>query len=271
MTNTQSNSRLHPNLRRPGATLLALCLFGITSVSMAGQDRLSSAHREQLGAVPKGLPGDVVLQAHAIGDRMRTAGKEETVLDGQFLGAGDRKTLRVIHQLSGMVRIEGEKRKVPLTFDGEFAGGTLDRLDESLLETFVADTFEGMVYSVRSGGAVRLIGRGFGPDPRVAPNYAGARYDVYEVIAPARSRQDRQLRVKRYYFDSKTGFLDSTRYSDPSSSPALQVETRFSNWRQVEGSAYPGRVDRYENGNLIFSFIVSNASSRPRRDATKFR
>jgi len=28
---------------------------------------------------------------------------------------------------------------------------------------------------------------------------------------------------------------------------------------------------RLENGNLIFSFIASSASSRPRRDATKFR
>jgi hypothetical protein len=163
----------------------------------------------------------------------------------------------------------------PMGFTQRQAGGKFTR-DEAdafieLLEAAGRGEEDRVYGSVRSGGAVRLIGRGFGPDPRVAPNYTGARYDVYEVIAPARSRQERQLRSKRYYFDSKTGFLDSTRYSAPSSSPALPVETRFSNWRMVEGSAYPGRIDRYENGNLIFSFIVSTASSRPRRDATKFR
>jgi hypothetical protein len=77
--------------------------------------------------------------------------------------------------------------------------------------------------------------------------------------------------MKRYYFDSDTGLLNSTRYTDATVSTGLRVETRFSNWGQVEGSAYPGRIERFEDDRSVFTLIISAASSRPRRDATNFR
>jgi hypothetical protein len=133
------------------------------------------------------------------------------------------------------------------------------------------DTLEGLVYAARTGGAVRLLGRSFGPDSRIDPKYEGPRYDIYEVFAPVRTRQDRQIRMRRYYFDSSTGLLASTRYADASFSPPLKVETRFSNWQEVDGSVYPGRIERYENGNVAFSFVVTTASSHPRLSATQSR
>jgi hypothetical protein len=169
-----------------------------------------------------------------------------------------------------MVRVEGLQEK-PVSFDGDWTHGVSSRLEESLLETFVMDTPEGMVYAARSGGSVRLLGRGFGPDPRRTPNYQGPRYDIFEVIAPLRFASDRPLRVKRYYFDSVTGLPESTRYMDSTGSPAVTVETRFSGWRQLDGSSYPGRIERYENGRAVFSFIVTGASGRARQAAANFR
>ena len=250
-------------------TLLGVLLLGLVGSGgfLLGQDRLSAAQKQRLGTVTVNLPGDLLVQVRAVGDRMSRSGKEETVLEGELFGLGESKAVRVVHQLSGMVRIEGLRggQTVPLTFDGDLIRGSTGRIDESILETFAMDTIEGMVYSVRSGGAMRLLGRGFGPNPRAVPDYKGPRFDIYEITAPVRTRQDRQLRFKRYYFDSDTGFLVSTRYTDPTVSPGIRVETRFLNWQRVDGSAYPGRIERYENGNPVFSFVVATASSRGRR------
>lgn len=253
---------------------IATCsvLFGLCAASLLGQARVLPAQREQLSSVPRGLSGELLFQVRAVGARLQVPGKEETVLTGQWMTAGGNpKAIVVTQQISGMVRIDGVKDKVPITFDGDLSQGGSDRSQEALLETFVMDTIEGMVYSVRSGGAVRLLGRGFGADPRVVPDYKGPRYDIYEVTAPVRSRQDQQVRIKRYYFDSASALLVSTRYTDPTVSSGLNVETRFSEWRQVNGSLYPGRIERYENGQSIFSFIVTAASSHPRQAAANFR
>jgi hypothetical protein len=252
--------------------ILVGLLIAALPCGVLGQDRTASAVREQLSSVPRSLPVDVLEQVRALGDRMRTPGKEETLLTGQFTDAsGKSKAIQVIHQISGMVRIEGVRENRPLAFDGDLSRGAVDRSDESLLETFVMDTVEGMAYSLRSGGAMQLLGRRFGPDARTVRDYKGPWFDIYEVTAPTRSRQDRQLRMKRYYFDSDTRLLISTRYTDPAVSPSQTVETRFSNWQQLDGSVYPGRIERYENGQLAFSIVVTTASGRPRHDSTNFR
>jgi hypothetical protein len=177
----------------------------------------------------------------------------------------------VAHQLSGAVRIDGVKQDIPLTFDGAVTKGTDTLVDQALMESLVMDTIEGLVYSFRAGGALRLVGRGFGADPRVDPKYEGPHYDIFELLAPVRTRLDRELRLKYFYFDSSTGLLVSTRYTDTTFSPEIKVETRFSNWQQIEGSAFPGRIDRYQNSHLIFSLVVSKASSQPRQAVTKFQ
>ena len=253
------------------ATLVSVTLIGMLCPFLFSQDHLSPAQRESLDTATVGLPGDLLLQVRAVGDRMARPGEEATLLEGQLHGLGAAKTVRVLHQLSGMVRIDGVSKGEPLTFDGDFPRGLSGPIDQSLLEAFVMDSIEGMTYWARSGAHVRLIGRGFGPDPRINPDYQGVRYDIYEVIAPDRLRQDRKLTTKHYYFDSSTGLLLSTRYVDQSYSPPLKVETRFSNWDKSSGSAYPKRIEHFENGNLVFSFVVSTVSSQSRQDITKFR
>jgi hypothetical protein len=171
-----------------------------------------------------------------------------------------------------LIRLEGFKNKgAVLSFDGHRGNGITSRKeDEALMEVFVMDYSEGMLASVQQGEAVRLIGRGFGPDPRLVPDYKGPRYDIYEVTGPVRCRQDQLVRSKLYYFDSATGLLQSTRYYDRSVKPPVKIETRFSNWGDIEGSAYPARVDHYEGGKLVFSFIAESIEGGASIDKANF-
>ena len=63
-------------------------------------------------------------------------------------------------------------------------------------------------------------------------------------------------RGKRFFFDSSTGLLLRTLYTD-----GVAVETRFSNWTATDGSLYPSQIERYENGVRIFSFTASTITA----------
>jgi hypothetical protein len=217
------------------------------------------------------LPNVVLHQAAALGERVRT-GKEKIVFDGHFVDASGNRPAKVTYQVPGLVRLDGFKSgSARLAFDGERSYGVGTALDDAFLETFTIDTTEGLLAATRLGAGLRLLGRQFQPNPRSFPKYTGPRYDIYEVAVPVRSRSDRAVRLKRYYFDSKSGWLVRTRYRDDKVLPRVTVETRFSGWRTVDGSAYPERIDRYENGRPVFSFVTSTISTGPRVEPAEFR
>jgi hypothetical protein len=221
----------------------------------------------------KRVPG--VFQRHlgVLGNRMQVSGKELTTYSGEFMdAAGARSPARVLYQTPGLVRLDGFKPgQAVLSFDGDRALGVVSRDDELLLETFVMDMPEGMLASVQRSAAVRLLGLGFGPDPRKTPRYTGPRFDIFEVTTRVRSRSDRLIRSKLYYFDSQTGLLQSTRYYDRSRPAPVKLETRFSDWRYIDGSAYPGRIDHFEGGRRVFSFIAAAITAAPRVEPAQFR
>jgi len=220
--------------------------------------------RDELASVPRSIPSDLMHQVQVLGSRMRTEGKEESVFDGQFVdAAGRKKPMRVIHQISGAVQIESPEDKTALSFDGERTQGIRDRDGESLLDTFVSDSTEGMIYAVRNGASMQLLGRGFVSDAKRSDPQA-PRYDIYEVTTLDRTNKTAGLRIRRYYFDSQTGLLASTRYTDRN---GVAVETRFLGWGQADGSAYPSRIERYENGRLSFSFAAGAVTARSKRDS----
>jgi hypothetical protein len=39
----------------------------------------------------------------------------------------------------------------------------------------------------------------------------------------------------------------------------------------VGGSAYPGRIERFEEGKPVFSFVVTSLSAESRAEAASFR
>ena len=208
------------------------------------------------------LPSTLLRHVKALGNRAVQQEKEETELVGIFTDDQGRVLqARVVSRLSGEVLLEGFKDKKTVRFDGLNSAGEIDRVDEALLETFAIDTVEGMFVSLKTGGALQILGMGFGPAS--SANSSGLRYDIYDVTIPTRTRRDLALRTRRYFFDSETGILVRTRYVDPTVGAGLQVETRFSQWRTVDGSLYPGLIERFEDGRLLFSFRPVTFRSRP--------
>src|SRR6185436_20097700 len=195
------NTRLH---------IFALLILG--AMITGAQERRLQTRREQPSSLPKALPSALHHQVQALGTRMRTEDKEETALDAQFVDdVGNRKSIHIVYQVSGLVRIEGIHDKTAVSFDGEFTHGVADRRDESLVDTFVLDTPEGMFYSVQKGASLVFMGHDFQPDSRTESEVKGPRYDVYLVTAPDRIRRAGTLQSRRFYFDSTTGLLASTR------------------------------------------------------------
>ena len=246
-------------------TLTSLILGFVTAASLVGQ---TVGPRDSLFV---SMPSVVAPQIAALGERVVVPGKERVVLVGRYVDASGNRPAQVTYQAPGLVRLDGFKPGASLSFDGSRTSGADTAVDDAFVETFIMDTAEGMLASTRAGAGLRLLGRQFQPNPKKFPTYTGPRFDIYEVAAPIRSRQNQLVRLKRYYFDSKTGWLLRTRYRDHSSSPHVTVETRFSEWRTVERSAYPGRIDRYENGQPVFSFVVGNISAGPRVEPAAFR
>jgi hypothetical protein len=248
--------------------MVVLLIFGIAGTT-------SGQNGDKSPGSPMGQISNIFgQQVHALGKRVQISGKEKTIYTGQLYDKEGRSTpARVIHQLPGLIRLEGFKGQGgAISFDGEKSHGvTYAKNDESLLETFLDDFPEGMLDAVQKGSAMRLIGRGFGPDPKSLPNYSGQRYDIFEVAGPIRCLQDRPIRSKRYYFDSKTGLLLSVRYHDFSKSVLAKIETRFSEWTLLEGSAYPARIEHYKDGALVLSFMAEQIASEPMTDAADFR
>jgi hypothetical protein len=211
------------------------------------------------------LPSTFRRHVEVLGKRATEKDREETEFAGVFTDEfGKSDQARVFQLLSGEVVLEGLKDQKTLVFDGKNSFGETDRRDRALLETFALDTVEGLLASIAGGAALQVLGFGFGPNSRDNPDYAGPRYDIYDVTVPNRTRADRALSSRRYFFDSASGVLVRTRYLDQSVGRGVEVETRFSDWKSIEGSLYPGRVERFEDGKRLFTFQTTAIRNGPR-------
>lgn len=215
------------------------------------------------------LPSALEMHAIAIGDRIRVAGKERTMFTGVVQNdRGERTSAQITVQLPRLVRLEGLRPNAPpLIFDGKSPAHPATRLEEQLLEILSSDTTEGMLAAIKDGAAAELVGR------RVLASKDDTtelRYDIFEVSGPLRSIAPVRDRLKRYFFDSETGLLAKTQYLDEGFSPPLDVDISFSDWKRQNGSAYPQKIDRRENGHLVFSLILTSIVALPRQDLTSF-
>jgi hypothetical protein len=73
-----------------------------------------------------------------------------------------------------------------------------------------------------------------------------------------------------YYFDTDTGLLLKTRYSDLSTTPAVKIETRYSLWGEISGSKYPARIQHFVDGKLQFEFISETITNEESADKAEF-
>jgi hypothetical protein len=218
------------------------------------------------------LPNMLEPQLDALGIRMTIDGKEKTLYEGVLLdAAGNSSQARVIVQ-SGLAKLEGFKGSSSvIAFDGNMLTGISSRADESIIEAFLMDMPESIFATAGRTASVRLLGRDFRPDPRLAPNYAGPQYDIYEVSMPVFYKTTGAMRPKQFFFDADTHLLAKTEYYDRSVPQPIKVETRFSVWGTIDGSAYPAKIDHYENGALVFSFIATAIEGGQAVDASNFR
>jgi hypothetical protein len=220
------------------------------------------------------MPPVIQYQCDVLGNRMKASGKEKTVYDGEFFDdASNQSKARATVQMDGKLKLEGFKDQKSLTkFDGSKATGVSSRSDEALLETFLMDMPEAILdAATKTTAPFRLLGRNFGPDPKKQPDYTGPRYDVYTITMPIVYKNAASVRVKRFYFNTQTGLLDKTEYLDQSVTPSIKVETRFSIWGSINGSTYPAKIERYEDGKRVFSFIATKIEGGPAADASDYQ
>lgn len=248
-------------------------LFGAISSTCAAQNR-PATRTEHIGR--SGFPAEVRAQLDRLGERLVKAGKERAVLQGTFVDAvGAQSPAQLIYQLPDRFRFQttGPLNRI-VVFDGETPRSTraqVDSAEEDLLESFLADSPDGFFDDLRSGAALRLLGRRFRPGPSIVPDYKGPLFDIYELAGVVRIRRDRRSRVKRFYFDSASALLLRVRYEDVSRGPKVSIETRLSQWHDFAGNPLPGQLERWENGKLIFAFRLTSANLLPRGDESIFR
>jgi hypothetical protein len=248
---------LKRNTRLMVATLAAIVAFCCVAI---GVEDLSQ------------LPNMLEPQLDAMGTRMTAEGKENTVYEGVLTDAASNVLQARATIQSGMVKLEGFKGAGSvMAFDGAQATGISNRVDESIIESFLMDIPERLLATAGMTASVRLLGRQFGPDPLAVPGYTGPQFDIYDVTMPIIYKTTGAKRAKQFYFDADTRLLAKTVYYDRSVTPAIKVETRFSVWGTIEGSAYPARIDHYENDALIYSFIATAIAGGPAVDASNFR
>jgi hypothetical protein len=48
---------------------------------------------------------------------------------------------------------------------------------------------------------------------------------------------------------------------DETANPPITVETRYSIWGEIDGSAFAAKVDYFENGMSVFSFIFETITN----------
>lgn len=239
-------------------------LFGQT---LAGQDPSPKRRYFQAHTVPAGIR-QIAL---ALGPRVQTPGRERMIVTGTLARSGSTSALRIIRELPGLARIEesGANGKI-LVFDFQRLTGRspIDDSDEDLVESLEMDSTEQFLNSIAPGATVRLIGQRF--QVRGEAGF-GAQVDVLEMVLPMKSRRDREVRVKHFMFDTRTGLLRRVAYNTRKANQLVRIQTVVSDYTQIDGHPIPGKIARIVNGIAAFSFTTESAVILPAVDDNAFR
>lgn len=248
------------------AGVLAFGLTGSIAAPRQLRSPAPSADEFARSRIPAALEPYVI----AVGRRIWRPGGERVFLDGQFADTSGVSAARVTLQLPGLVRLDGVRDDgSAILFDGEDAragGFVLDEADQRVLDAFAVDSIEAAAGRVSHGAAFDLLGRGLSFELDGPRADAGA-WDVAEITGPLVTQPGHPVETRRYYFNTHTRLLESVRHL----AGGVWVETRFSGWAELDGSLYPGRIERYRNGVLQFSFTTQAAGSAPADETSIFR
>jgi hypothetical protein len=232
--------------------------------AVAEQNRANATKSNRSAYVRRGqLSPQLAMKLGALGNRLEKPGKERLTLWGTLQTATKETreftaTLEFPEKLRLIVG--GPKNRV-VTFDGEQANATLtpiapDELD--LIETLAYDSAEHFFAAQMQGNAMRFLGARFRTDDGSTPDYDGPYFDIYKIADQIKaSGQERA--AKLYYFNSDTLLLERVAYVTNRDGAEINVETKLTDWRVVDGQQVAHRIERVENGQPVFVLKIRSA------------
>jgi hypothetical protein len=212
------------------------------------------------------LPSRVVGLVSVHGNRFYTPGNERVTLSGVFTDSSGSNNAVLTVEIPGKVRlaISGSTPKV-LLFDGtntNVGGAAAAGADQDVLESIAGDGLEGFFFSFHAS-AGHLLGGHFRMDGGKSANYTGPYYDIWEIFPRVAVRAGAPVQQKLCYFDSNSGEFYKCRYKIQRNGQTIDAQTRYSQWTKTNGQLLPGRIERFEDGVSVFSFVAASAALAP--------
>jgi hypothetical protein len=206
----------------------------------------------------------------ALGNRLEKPGQERLALVGMWRVAGTPQPREFAATLEFPDRLRmavgGPQNRV-ITFDGQQTKAaqtsTADELD--LIETLAYDSAEHFFATQMQGKAMRFLGARFRTDDGSTPDYDGPYFDIYKIADQIKASGEERA-AKLYYFNSDTLLLERVTYVINRGGSEINVETRLSDWRVMDGQQVARRIERFENGKSVFVLTIRSAGFGGRAD-----
>jgi len=230
----------------------------------AGVERAAYVRRSNLS--PK-----LVGHLNALGDRLEKPGRERLNLTGTLSRGNGSEEVVAVFEFPERLRLtmqKGSQTRV-ISFDGEHANA-IDSADEDLMETLVYGSAEHFFNTQMQGMSTRLLGSRFLLHRGSTADYIGPYYDVYKVNDQVKTSGDPREQYKLYYFNSDTLLLERVTYELNRNGATINVEERLGDWTREEGQQVARRIERFENGELVFTLTIRTAHLSPHADDAVF-
>lgn len=197
-----------------------------------------------------------------MGDRLEKPGKERLVMTGTLTRASETTptVFTVVREYPGGLQLEerdGRQRRVSIYNRRATERVNRSHREADEIETLLLDTDEGFFTAHAEGAAMRHLGDRFRLDDDASDNPSYSLYEITdEVNTGGRSRQQTKL----YAFNSDSLLLERVRYELEREGETVRVEVRFDKWQRAQGQMLPRRIERRENGAVVFSLDVTSVS-----------
>jgi len=210
------------------------------------------------------------MNLNALGNRLEKPGQERLSLVGTWrvVGAVQPRDFAATLEFPDRLRLNvgGPQNRV-ITFDGQQTKASqipaADELD--LIETLAYDSAEHFFAAQMQGNATRFLGSRFRTDDGSTPDYDGPYFDIYKIADHIKTSEQERA-AKLYYFNSETLLLERVTYDVNRGGSEINVETKLSDWRVVDGQQVARRIERLENGKSVFVLTIRSAGLGRRAD-----
>jgi hypothetical protein len=210
---------------------MIIAALGVLNAQQQGR---SSATRS-VYLHPSSGDGRTRFLIEALGDRLRSPGKERTVVAGTLTSGSASSNVVLTWELPDKFRLEetnGSRRA--FVFDGARLTGRSQQndADNELLESLTADTAEFFLYQAVGGAPLRYLGERF---KQPGATGFGATVDIFEFASPAKYPGAAAV-VKQFMFDSDTHLLNRVAYGIRKNGRVVRIRTQIQGWGTVNGS-----------------------------------